>query len=129
EAVRLLSKTHGNTIISRKDLLYDKTPCTELLLKNNNGYMRLRMVFANNLLYTYYVGSKHNRLAQPYIDRFFNSFTYFPIAPKIAAPWITYTNTAGAFTIKFPVEPQVITKDIPSRVQTKQVTFKLNMYL
>ena len=128
-AIDLLSKTRNNSILSRKTFLYNNKSCTELLIKNSTGYMRLRLVLANNILYCYYAGSKHNRLENSYSSRFFDSFSYFPAKQKPAAPWVDYTNTIGAFTVKFPSQPKAITKEVPSKIQDEQVTFIMNMYL
>ena len=127
--IDFLSKNKNNSILSKKTFLYNKVPCTELLIKTNTGYMRLRLVLANNLLYYYYVGSKHNHLDQPYASKFFNSFNYFLIPQKPAAPWLDYSNANGAFAVKFPEEPKVMSKEIPSKIQDEQVSFTINMYL
>jgi len=133
EAVNTFIKGLGvskkSTLLKRKDFLLNKVPCTELLMKSSSEYIRLRLVLQNNLLYGYYVGSKVNHLNVPLADRFFNSFEYFPIPEKTASPWVLYTNKTGAFTIKLPEEPREMIKDIPAKVQSDSVSFKLNMYL
>lgn len=129
QKIESLSKINNNHIISKKEFLYDKLHCAELLVKNNGGYIRLRMIFGNNLLYVIYAGSKHNHLNQSYADRFFNSFTSLPIPTKTAARWISYSNPKGAFAVKLPFEPKEIVKEVPSQMKSKQVVFKLNMYI
>jgi len=133
EAVDLFVKgiNYGkkSSILKRTDFLLNKTPCTELTMKSSGEYIRVRLVLQNNLLYGYYVGSKVNHLNTPLAERFFNSFEYFPIPQKTASPWVLYTNKTGAFSIKLPVEPREMSKDIPSKVQSDSVSFKLNMYL
>ena len=118
-----------NRVISRKDFVFNKMPCTEIMMNTVSGFMRMRLVLANNLLYSFYAGSKVNRLNQPATYRFLNSFTSFPVKQKAPVSWITFKNTEGAFTVKMPGQPQTIVKDVPSKIQTKNVSFKLNMYV
>jgi uncharacterized protein YbaP (TraB family) len=127
--IKFINKNKRNKILNRKDFLFNKIPCTELLIRNNRGYMRVHLILANNLLYYFYAGSDHNHLTQPYANRYFNSFTLFPVPQKETRPWITYANADGAFSVKLPVQPQPINKDVPSKIQDEQVTFKLNLYL
>jgi uncharacterized protein YbaP (TraB family) len=124
-----LKDTKNDKLLSRQDFVFDKIKCTDVLLKTNDGYMRMRLLLANNLLYSAYVTAKYNHLREPQVNRFFNSFRHFPITEKTAKPWIPYTNTIGAFAVNLPVKPQEMTKHVPSKMKSKEVMFKMNLYL
>jgi len=129
KTISLLNKNKKNSIIGKKDFVFKGAQCTELLIRSKTGYLRVRLILANNLLYYFYVGSKHNHLSQSYVDRFFNSFVYYPIPQKAAESWITYTNTIGAFSVKLPGQPKLISREVPSKIHGKDISFTLNMYL
>ncbi|MDB4919936.1 TraB/GumN family protein [Mucilaginibacter sp.] len=124
-----ISSNPKNHVISRKDFVFNKMPCTEVLMTTVSGFMRMRLLLANNQLYSFYAGSKVNHLNEPSTNRFLNSFVNFPVVQKVPASWITYSNPAGAFTVKFPDQPQYILKEIPSQTKTEKMSFKLNMYV
>ncbi|ASU33224.1 GumN family protein [Mucilaginibacter xinganensis] len=123
--------TAGNKtqVISRKSFDFNKLPCTEISLKTATGYSRMRLILIENRFYVFYAGAKINRLNLPYINRFLNSFISFPVVPKAPASWITFTNPAAAFSVKLPGQPQVITKELPTQIQTHKYTMSLNMYV
>jgi uncharacterized protein YbaP (TraB family) len=127
--IAIISDKPQNRILSRKDFVYNKIPCTELLLTTPSGYMRMRLLLANNLLYSLYAGSKVNRLNEPSASRFLNSFVNFPVVQKAPASWITYTNPTAAFSVKLPGQPQVITKEVPTQGKKDKYTISLNMYV
>ncbi len=125
----LANMAKNNTIISKKELEANNYPCTEVLVKNKTGYVRTRLIFANNLLYSVYASSKVNHLNQPFVDRYFNSFTSFALPEKPLTPWIAFTSDTGAFTIQLPGEPQLIAKSIPSTIKKHVADFKVSMYI
>jgi len=125
----LANMAKNNTIISKKELEANNYPCTEVLVKNKTGYVRTRLIFANNLLYSVYASSKVNHLNQPFVDRYFNSFTSFALPEKPLTPWISFTSDTGAFTVSLPTQPQPVVRTIPAAIQKRTVSFKINMYL
>ncbi|MDF2433859.1 MAG: hypothetical protein JWP44_3490, partial [Mucilaginibacter sp.] len=127
--IKNLKANPKNKFISQEDFLYNKIPCTELLIKTTSGYSRMRLLLVNNMLYGFYAGAKLQYLKEPYINRFLNSFVSIPVPQKPITPWVNYTNTEGAFTIKFPGQPKEIIKETPFKANTKQYAFKLNMYV
>jgi uncharacterized protein YbaP (TraB family) len=129
KAISNFTKDKSNQVISKKESIFNKLPCTEVIMKVKSQHMRMRLIFANNLLYCIYAGSKLNHLYQPYIDRYFNSFTNFSIPGKPSRPWITYTDSVGAFTVKLPEQPRVIAKEVPGKMKDKPITFLLNLYM
>lgn len=118
-----------NVLISKKDIVFNKMPSTEIVAKTGKTYLRLRFFVENSTLYAIYAGATLNKLNQPYINRYFNSFAIIPIALKTPASWITYNNPVAAFTVKLPGQPQVIAQDVPSKISNQDVNFKINMYL
>ncbi len=129
KVVENIKKKHTSVLLSRKDIVFDKLPCAELLVKNSTGYMRMRFLLANNTLYSFYAGGKSGDLTQPLTEKFLNSFEWFPVERKPIGPWITYTNGPGAFSVKMPGVPIPVIKDVPAKISEKTVTFKLNMYV
>ncbi|TWI94217.1 uncharacterized protein YbaP (TraB family) [Mucilaginibacter frigoritolerans] len=125
----LVNMAKTNTIISKKELEANNYPCTEVLVKNKTGYVRTRLIFANNLLYSVYASSKVNHLNQSFVDRYFNSFTSFALPEKPLTPWISFTSDTGAFTVNLPSQPQLMVKEIPSTIQERPVSFKMKMYV
>ncbi|MEO6630928.1 MAG: TraB/GumN family protein, partial [Mucilaginibacter sp.] len=124
-----ISKSKKSQLVSRKDFVFNKMQCTELVLKGATGYTRTRLILANNMLYAFYAGSRVNNLDLPYVNRYLNSFVSLPVVQKAPPSWITYTNTAGAFTVKMPGEPKNVSKQIPAVISGKNVTYSLNMYV
>jgi uncharacterized protein YbaP (TraB family) len=125
----LANMAKNNTIISKKEFEVNNYPCTEVLVKNKTGYVRTRLIFANNLLYSIYASSKINHLNQPFLDRYFNSFTTFALPEKPVTPWVSFTSDTGAFTVSLPSQPRLLVKNTPSTIQGRSVSFKLNMYI
>ncbi len=128
-AEKLLSSTQNNVIISKKQFLFKGSPCDEIRLKNNNRYLRIHLSLQNGLLYFVYVGSTQNHLDQPLADRYFNSFISFALPQKKAGPWVSFTNETGAFSAKFPMQPQLTRDKVPSKIGTDSVVYTLNMYV
>jgi uncharacterized protein YbaP (TraB family) len=124
-----LKANKKNIVLKRTDFLFENMPCAEILLKNASGYMRMRVLLANDRLFSVYAGAKVNHLHQPFVDRYLNSFKSFPIAEKPTQPWVAYSNAQGAFTVKFPVQPQPMVKEVPYKMQTREVKFIINMYI
>ncbi|WP_448700839.1 TraB/GumN family protein [Mucilaginibacter sp. AW1-3] len=114
-----------NKIISTKRSIQNTLPVTDVIMQNGSGYLRLQLIVKNDFLYCLYIGNKLENLNQPYSNRFFNSFKAFK--PAIAdAKWVEYKNTAGAFKISYPVEPQPITQSIPNpKDSTKTLTITM----
>jgi uncharacterized protein YbaP (TraB family) len=124
----IFAARQNNIIVSEKQFLYRDYPCAEVLLKNNNRYLRLRLVFANNLMYHFYVGSIHGQLDQPTVDRYFNSVSISVVAQKPPAPWNTYTDKTAAFSTKFPFAPTITHKTDPSVSGEDSVNYIINYY-
>lgn len=128
-ALDRIQRIKTNKIISKKEFLLNNMPCTEVTVKSGSGYTRSRLVVANNILYCFYVGSDLNHLNEPYDNRYLNSFKTFAVTMKPPAAWITYTDTTGAFSIKFPQKPNRVTQQVPSPGADTSVRFKLNLYV
>jgi uncharacterized protein YbaP (TraB family) len=128
EITKNFSGITKNQLLSQKQIMFNSLPCTELYVKNASGYMRMRLLLVNNMLYCLYVGGKQYQLEGPYANRFLNSFKNYDLPFKPDRPWVTYTDTAGAFSSKFPVMPRVIVQepDVPGRPGQK---VKLNLYV
>ena len=129
QVITNMSKNKRTKILSRKVFSSNNNLCTELLMKTNSGYSRVRIFVANNILYGIYTDSKHNHLNDQLNNRFFSSFTSIPIPKKATIPWINYSNQTGAFSIDMPGRPDTIVKDIPKTISEKETVFKINMYL
>lgn len=122
-----IKQSPKNTLLGRKDFIFNKMPCTEILVKSSGTYMRIRLILANNALYGFYAGSRVNQLDLPHINRYLNSFKVIPVIQKAPGSWITYTNPVGAFTVKLPNQPQIITREIPTKISGDSVSLVLNM--
>jgi len=118
-----------NNFISRRDFIYNKMPCTELTLKSGPTYSRLRLVVENNTLFAFYAGARLDKLNQPHINRYLNSFKIIPVIAKAPASWITYSNPVAGFTVKMPGEPKAISQDVPTVMDGHDVKFRINMYV
>ena len=122
--------THqNNTIVNERQFLYKDYPCAEVLLKNNTRYVRLRLVFANNLMYHFYVGSVSGQFSQAIIDRYFNSVSIAVLKPRPPAPWDNYTDKTAAFSVKFPFAPVVAHKQTPSGSGEDSVNYVINTFI
>ena len=127
--VKNVADSKKNKLLGRKDFIFNGTPCTELTLKAGPTYMRLRLILANNTLYAFYAGATLNKLNQPHINRYLNSFVIIPVVLRAPESWITYSNPTGAFTVKLPGQPQPVTTNVPSKISGKDVTFVINMFV
>jgi len=126
KALGNLTEIQKGSIISRKDITYDKMPCTEVIVKNNTGYTRTRFLLVNNLLYTAIVGSSANNLNQPFINRYFNSFALIPLIKAAPANWVTFKDDVGAFSVNMPSSPQKIEKEVAIKADR---IVHINMYV
>lgn len=117
-----------DSIISKKEFDYQGYPAAELMMKAMTQYIRMRLVFANNLMYHFYVSSVSDKLDQPAISRFFNSVAISRIAEKAAAPWTVYTDKQGAFTASFPFPPDIKQVKEPAQSGDDSVNYILNNY-
>lgn len=124
-----IKQNKKNTLISRKDFIFNKMSCTEIMIKTGPDYSRIRLIVENNTLYGFYAGARLNKLNLPHINRYLNSFTIIPVVLKAPASWITYNNPVGAFTVKLPGQPKAITQEVPAKISGEEKKFTINMYV
>ncbi|AYL96266.1 TraB/GumN family protein [Mucilaginibacter celer] len=127
--VNVFKKNQDNHIVSKKPVAVNGIKGTEILMRTNGDYLRLRVLFSNNFLYLLYAGTQLENLYTPYANRFFNSFKTFKTAPKANPAWITFKNDTGAFAVHLPSEPKLIVKNIPNPIARQGEPFSMKIYL
>ncbi|WP_158824756.1 TraB/GumN family protein [Mucilaginibacter lacusdianchii] len=119
----------GSNIISKKLITLNGMKGMELMLKSGVDYMRMQFVLKNNLLYALYLGNKKEVLQLPYANRFFSSLKITQPQEKPVTPWIDFKDAKGGFSVKVPVEPKYINKQIANPNQKDGAPYVMNMYV
>ncbi len=128
QLINNITQNKKNVILDNKQISFNNKPCTQLLIKTSSGFTKVRYLLENNILYVLYADSKQNHLTGPLVNRFFDSFENHPIAQSPQTPWLPYTNNQGAFHVEFPLKPDTIIKQIPQRINDKDVNYTLNIF-
>ncbi|HVV55472.1 MAG TPA: TraB/GumN family protein, partial [Mucilaginibacter sp.] len=121
-----ISDNKAEKIISRKSTTINGLPCTDFVMRTGSGYQRGELFVMNNMLYYLYMGNRLKDLNTGYARRFFSSFRSFKPAEKPAKEWITFSSDTGAFTIKMPVKPDRMDREIPNpKLNTAPFHFRI----
>ncbi|RFZ85448.1 TraB/GumN family protein [Mucilaginibacter terrenus] len=128
--VKRLSANQQYKVASIKNILVDGKKAVDIFLKDNAGKgTRYRVVENNNMLYCLYAGNNFSSLNSFYANRFFNSFKSFNPNIEKNKSWITFKNDSAAFSVKIPVQPQLIHRIIPTKISQHTYNVDVNMYM
>ncbi|SDB42768.1 hypothetical protein SAMN03097699_1270 [Flavobacteriaceae bacterium MAR_2010_188] len=95
---------------------------------NEKRDLKTQFTFTNGHLYYQSVEDFKDSKNASNIEEFFKSFSSSAPATKENSPWINYTNTAGAFSVKLPTEPSDISRVLPNPQDESGETYKINLY-
>lgn len=117
------------TLISKKHIQTNSGPADEIIIKTDKEWMRMRIITVKNILYCITAGGQQNKLDQPFINRYLNSFSTFP--PVLAPPqkWIAYSNDTAAFRVSMPSIPSNAIKLLSRTIAGTNATFMLHLFM
>jgi uncharacterized protein YbaP (TraB family) len=122
-------KNRAAVVISKKEVLLNGLSFTDIIAKSGGNYIRYRMLVINNILYSAYMVNKRNEFYQVNDNRFFNSFKYVKVDHQLNRNWVVYTNPTAAFSIRLPVLPQSVVKEVANPIKKSKRPFILNMFV
>ncbi len=106
-------------IINKRRINKNGYSAIEILLKDQfNNVSKIQLFSRNNILYGLSAGKNEHHLSQPTVERFFNSFKSFTVAPLKKDKWDILTDTAGAFSVIMPENIKKSIKEVPSGEDT-----------
>ena len=91
--------------------------------------MKVQVTIENDILFYLAAQDQVDAIANPSIQRFFNSLTITEPEVSEDKPWINHHNTLGAFSIDIPEEPKNVSRDQPNPYDLEGEPYKLNMYM
>ena len=118
----------STVLLSRQRVVKYGVPATEILIRNNTRFFRILLVLKNKTLYNLSVESEKNNLNGDFVARFFNSLKFNEAIAVNKGPWIDFKNVEGAFSVKMPVQPDPMRKEVPNSTHPNYPSYALNMY-
>jgi len=96
-------------------------------LEKEGQFSRAVLVHKNYTLYMINVETETNNLQETYVDRFFSSFKISDAITAKNGSWQDYKHDMAAFSLKIPMQPEGITKEIPNP-SLPEHPYVMNMY-
>lgn len=122
------AESEGMEIISQKKIVKDGVAALELVAKTKSKYVRTIIQYNNSQFFTVSVEGPKNNLHDYFGNHFLDSFhSTKPIAVS-TDNWITHKNEAGAFSIKLPLKPEELKKEV-ANPNFPDYPYQINMYL
>jgi len=122
-------KREGVKLLRKQSLTNDKITGVEVMLVNNGNILHSRMYYANSTFYTVSVEYGEDNFRNNYSDQYFRSFkTFQPAVPK-SAQWFDYKNEEGAFTVRLPVTPEEIVREVPNPTESEYEPYRIRMFM
>lgn len=103
--VKLLSKKNDNRFGAAG---------LDVEMQINNKFSRAIMFYKNNSLYVLNVENEKNNLHEAFIERFISSLKIGNAISSTGSNWSDYKHAAGAFSLKTPLPPEEMIKEVPN---------------
>lgn len=122
------AESEGVEIISQKKIVKDGIAALELEAKTKSKFVRTIIQYNNSQFFTVSVEGPKNNLHDYFGNHFLESFhSTKPIAVS-TNNWITHKNEAGAFSVKIPLKPEELKKEV-ANPNFPDYPYQINMYL
>jgi uncharacterized protein YbaP (TraB family) len=122
------TESEGVEIISQKKIVRDGISALELEAKTKSKYVRTIIQYNNSQFFTVSVEGPKNNLHDYFGNHFLESFhSTKPIAVS-TNNWVNHKNEAGAFSIKLPLKPEELKKEV-ANPSYPDYPYQINMYL
>ncbi|TKC08404.1 TraB/GumN family protein [Pedobacter polaris] len=110
-------KQSSAKLIALNYLDYNGLKISEAQLEKDGNYFRARLIHTNNTFYILTIeNDDKDVLQEKFADLFFNSLQFTKPTAIAASNWIQYQNPAGAFSVKLPIAPEIIQKEVANPV-------------
>ncbi len=115
-------------ILGKKEIEKDGVIALEAEFKTKGRFVRTLLCLQNNTFYSLTLENKKNVLYDAVANRFFSSFRSTKPAVIEANKWVLHKNVAGAFSVKLPVQPEEMIKEVPNS-QYSTEPFHIYLYM
>ncbi|WP_316786462.1 TraB/GumN family protein [Pedobacter frigiditerrae] len=127
-----VAKTYAESeaveIISQKKIVKDGIAALELEAKTKSKFVRTIIQYNNSQFFTVSVEGPKNNLHDYFGNHFLESFHSTKPVAVSADNWITHKNEAGAFSVKMPLKPEELKKEV-ANPNFPDYPYQINMYL
>lgn len=125
----VFDKKKNIEIVSKKKIYFNGIQGYEIILKSLSVFeAKARIYMANGQIYFQMVGNNEAGYNTDEANRFFESFRITEKIEHSKGIWTNYTYNDGAFSVKFPYEPNYMKKEVPNSKDIYQKPYYFHMY-
>ena len=122
------AESEGVELIGQKKIVKDGVTALELEAKTQSKYVRTLIQYNNSQFFTVSVEGPKNNMHDYFGNHFLESFHSTKPVEVSTTNWVSHKNEAGAFSIKLPLKPEELKKEVPNP-SFPEYPYQINMYL
>lgn len=116
------------SLVKKEEFFTNGAKGVEADFSGSNRYVRVLLFHRFGTLYMLTVSNERDVLHHNFVNGFFDSFEVHDRKPISTGGWVNYKNITGAFSVKFPVQPEESILKTPNNSIPEFPDFNVYMY-